>query len=77
MNRRNLRHLSTDVTLHEVGEIVRADLPYLTDADLARILGDIWQAGSNPIATLLEPLVRAELTRRRPVRVREAAPLGY
>jgi hypothetical protein len=67
----------TVFTRDEVMAIISADLPLMTDADLARTLGAIWQTGPVPIATMLEPLFRSELARRRPMRVREAAPLGY
>jgi hypothetical protein len=71
---RRLGHL---VTRDEVVSIIQGDLPIMTDADLARMLGEIWQTGPTPIASLLEPLVRSELTRRRPARIAQQAPLGY
>ncbi len=59
------------VTLEEVAEMVASDLPALTDADLAQIMCEVWHTGPNPIAAVIEPLVRTEMMRRR-----SYAPIG-
>lgn len=49
-------------------EIVRGDLPQLTEADLAAILRNAMTDGARPIAAVVEPVIRAELSRRQAAR---------
>lgn len=53
------------ITIDDVVSIVRGDLPLMSEADLAAILCTIMNDGPHPVARVVEPIVRAELARRR------------
>lgn len=59
-------HLSHGfVTLDDVAAIVRGDLTLMREADLAAILCNVMADGRQTVASVIEPIVRAELARRR------------
>lgn len=64
------------ITLDDVVAILSGDLPRMTDADLAAILCTIMNDGPHPVARIVEPVVRAELTRRRSTVVTAPDPIA-
>ena len=53
------------LTVEEMVAILVDDLARMTEAQLAAMLTEIFLADPNPLHATLEPLVRAELGRRR------------
>lgn len=71
---RRVRHHRSDAgwlgsgvtSLDRAAAMIRADLPRLSEAALARLLLEIRDLGPHPLGRLVEPAARAELRKRRP-----------
>jgi hypothetical protein len=58
---------------NEIAEMFRADLPGMTDSDLAQALLRMRSPELEIVRTFLEPVVREELQRRRNYQVKATA----